>query len=254
VKPGRVEPARRPGPPPRGGPNAWQVVAIIAVIAATAGWTTVGVMALRDNGSAAVENPSDSFSFDPNASDDSSVAPVPHDMPDLEALLPPAVNGSPMTFDSLKGDGYLVGDDWSTSVTGFLTSVGKTPADLQVAEANDPDGALDLVVTVFRVPGVDGTALRDALIKAYRGDFPTLKTSDVTLGGKTVTKGDFGADASGSFFFVKGELVYDISTSDQAIATAALAAIPGSGASAPAGSPAPASIAPAASGSTAPSP
>ena len=46
VRPGPVEPAQRTGGPPPSRANVWQVIAIIAIIAATAGWTTVAVLAL----------------------------------------------------------------------------------------------------------------------------------------------------------------------------------------------------------------
>ncbi len=58
-----------------------------------------------------------------------------------------------------------------------------------------------------------------------------MTVSQVTLGGKDVTKGDFGDDAVASYLYVDGDVVYDIETSDEAIATAALAALPDAGAS-----------------------
>ena len=83
-----IAPSRRPGPPARRGGNPWQVVAIIAIVAATAGWTAAGILAFREPSTAAVESPTDSF--DPNATDDSSIPPVAdtHDAPELEAFLP----------------------------------------------------------------------------------------------------------------------------------------------------------------------
>ena len=53
-----------------------------------------------------------------------------------------------------------------------------------------------------------------------------MKVSQVTLGGKDVTKGDFGADSTTSYLWIHGDAVYDIETSDEAIATAALAGLP----------------------------
>ena len=73
--------------------------------------------------------------------------------------------------------------------------------------------------------GVAATAVRDALIEAWKGDYPDMKVSQVTIGGKDVTKGDFGADSITSYLWVHGDAVYDIETSDEAIATAALAGI-----------------------------
>ena len=78
-----VVPAPSAGPTRAGG-NPWQVIAIIALIAATAGWTTVAVIALREPSTAAVAS---SEPTDPAASDDSSIPPAVaiHEVPELEA-------------------------------------------------------------------------------------------------------------------------------------------------------------------------
>ena len=126
------------------GTNMWQVIAIVALLAATAGWTTVAVMALRGSDTpAAVVEPTDSA--DPSASDEPSDAPVAdtHDAPDLELALPTAVNGVQLQVQSVTGEGLLSDDAWSTSVTTFLTSVGKTAKDLQFAQAADPTQTMD---------------------------------------------------------------------------------------------------------------
>lgn len=227
-----VEPV--PGPPrARGGGNVWQVVAIIALIAATAGWTTVAVIALREP-STAVVTPSDSF--DPNATGNASIPPAvaSHDVPALEALLPPDVNGTTLQAESLTGETLLNSDDWSAALTKFLTSVSKTSTDLQYASAADPNGSLDLQIGVYRVVGLDteATGLRDALVEAWKTLSPDLKISQVTLGGKALTKGDNGGDFAPSYLFVRGNLVYEIDSGDEAIVIAALAALPESGASA----------------------
>ncbi len=231
VRPGQVEPARRPGPPPaRSGGNFWQVLAIVALVAATAGWTTVGVLALRPAPSAEAQAPVESF--DPNASED-TVPPVAdtHDAPELESLLPATLSGTTLQVQSWDGDGLLTDDPWSTSMTAFLASVCKVPADLHVAQSYDPDQALDASLGVYRADGVDATALRDALVAAWKGDYPEMKVSQVTVGGKDVTKGDFGEDSITSYLYLAGDKVYDIESSDEAIATAALAALPAPAAS-----------------------
>ncbi len=245
VKAGNVEPARRPGPPPRSGGNFWQVIAIIALIAATAGWTTVGVIALRP--STAAQSPSDSF--DPNATEDPSVAPVAntHDAPELEGLLPTQLNGTTLEIQSWKGDGILTDDGWSKSMTTFLTSVGKTATDLHVAQAYDPSQALDGSVGVYHVAGIAAPALRDALLAAWKVDAPNLTVSQVTLGGKAVTKGVFEEGTASSYLYMRDDYVFDIESTDESIAAAALAALPEPGASGAPASGAPASGAPSAS-------
>jgi hypothetical protein len=225
----KVEPARRPAPPSRGGTNFWQGLAIVALIAATAGWTTVAVLALRGPGSAAAIP-----SVDPNATADASTPPdVPsHDVPDLEAFLPSTVKGAALDAQSVTGDdGLLGGDAWSTAMTTFLTAKSKTATDLQYAFASDPTSAVDISVGVYRVAGVDGPALRDALVQGWKALAPDVKISNVTLDGKDVVKGDDGTDYPFSYLYVRGGLVYELYTSDESIATAALAALPVPGAS-----------------------
>src|SRR4029078_4789256 len=107
-----------------------------------------------------------------------------------------------------------------------LTPCCDVPADLRVGQSYDPNEALDASVGVYTVDGVAATAVRDALVEAWKGDYPDMKVSQVTVGGKDVTKGDFGADSITSYLWVHGDAVYDIETSDGAIATAALAGLP----------------------------
>jgi hypothetical protein len=255
VKAGPVQPTRRPGPPPRDGSNFWQVLAIVALVAATAGWTTVGVIALKGAPATGQAVPSDSF--DPNASVDPNASAVAdaHDVPDLEAFLPTQVNGTALTPTSVNGDSLLSDDAWSAAMTTYLTSVSKTSPDLQYASASDSNGALDLQVGVYRVAGIstEATPLRDAVIKAWKGLAADVKITQVTLGGHAVTKGDYGSGYAFSYLYVKGNLVYEIDTSDETIATAALSAPPVSAASSGAQSAAPASKAPGASSSASPS-
>ena len=259
VRPGPVESHRRPGPPPQrsdGNGNFWQVLAIVALVAATAGWTTVAVLALRPGPSAQALAPVDE-SFDPETTDDTDVPPVAdtHDALALESLLPAKLNETALQPQSWNGDGLLTDDPWSLSITAFLAAACKVPADLHVAQSYDPNQAIDAAVLVYKVDGVAATALRDALIAAWKGDFPEMTVSEVTVGGKDVTKGDFGEDTITSYLYVSGDVVYDIESSDEAIATAALAALPDRGATpAPAtsGSPAASCVPP--SGSPAPEP
>jgi len=248
------EAARRPAPS-SGGINTWQVIAIVALLAATAGWTTVAVITLGGSGQlAAVASPTDSI--DPNASDEPTAVPVAdsHDAPDLEVVLPASVNGVDLQVQSVTGASLLTDDAWSTTVTDFLTSEGKTATDLQFAQAYDPTQGLDGSFEVYRVAGVDGAKLQDTLVAAWKGDFPDLKLTDVTIAGQKMTRGDFDTETPGSYLYVRGEYLYDIWTNDPAIAEAAIAALPAAGASSapgPSSSPAP-SAAPAASASAAP--
>jgi hypothetical protein len=230
VRAGGVEPGRHNAPPPPARGNVWQVIAIVALIAATAGWTTVAVLTL---GGRPVAEANPSGSFEPDATDEATPPPVAdtHDAPELEAVLPLELNGTELQVQSWMGDAYLTDDSFSTSLTAFLTKAGKTPENLRFAQAYDPTQALDGSVGVYRVDGIKATAIRDALIAAWKVDYPEMIVSTVTLDGKEVTKGDFGEETIASYFYVRDDLVFDIETTDQAIATAALASLPKPGAS-----------------------
>jgi hypothetical protein len=117
-------------------------------------------------------------------------------------------------------------------MTAFLTASCKLPTDLHVAQSYDPNEALDASIGVYKVDGVPAIALRAALIEAWKGDYPDMKVSQVTLGGKDITKGDFGDGSITSYLWIHGDEVYDIESSDETIATAALAGLPTAAASA----------------------
>ncbi len=212
--------------PPGGGPGFWPSLAIIAVIVATAGWTTVGVLLVTDRGgTAAVPSGSEEIIDEEPPPEDEQV-PETHTFPDLEALLPAEVTGTPLSVQSFNGTEVLTDDSWGQSVTAFLTSVGKTPADLQVARAEDPEGLIDLdSIWAFRLAGVEPEKLRDAIIEGWRADFPDLQTSTATIVDKAVTKGSFGEDAVGSIWYINEGIVYDIESYDEGLSTTILASL-----------------------------
>src|SRR5439155_22209200 len=141
------------------------------------------------------------------ASDDASIPPVAdtHDAVEMEALLPTQVSGSALQVQSWTGDTYLSDDVFSTSMNTFLTATGKRSQDLRIAQAYDPTQALDVTVTVYSVPGIKGTAIRDALITAGKVASPDLKLTNMTMGNKQVTRADFGQEANAaSYLYVQG--------------------------------------------------
>lgn len=252
--------ARESGPNPAGsssggGPGIWPALAIIAVIIATAGWTTVGVLVLnKPAATASAPAGSDDVIDEGSLPPEDTPAPESHLFPDLEALLPAEVAGTPLSVQSFTGTDFIIDDGWGTSMTAFLTSVGKTPADLQLAHAEDPDGVIDLdAILVFRLADVAPETLRDAIINGWRTDFPELTTSTATVVEKAVTKGAFGEDAIGSVWYMHDGVVFDIESYDEALATTILAALPPA-TTPPAATPAASAPAASASGSASPAP
>lgn len=213
----------------------WQVLAVVAIIVATAGWTTVVVMNTNDGGGVAEPT----AAATDNSTDPSIV--LSHTFPQLEASLPTRLSGTALTVESWSGDAIFGTDPWSQSFTAYLATVGKTPADVQVAQAYDAAGSIDSGAAAYQVDGISAPALRDAMIAAWKVQYPDLVISDITLGGKSVTKGLFGADVPDSYWYISGDVVFDVETSGEALATTVLAALPEPGApsASPSGSPAP---------------
>ncbi len=84
------------------------------------------------------------------ASPDASAA-----APGLEGLLPTSVADTPLTTDSVTGTEILQDDPSSRAIIAALRALGRTPAELQVAQAYDETEELDLYFVAFRLPGAD---------------------------------------------------------------------------------------------------
>jgi hypothetical protein len=185
---------------------------------------------------AALAGPSDDV--DVNPSDDVSAPPLElsHDVPALEALLPTQAGGTPLVSESWTGDNALGNDGFSTTLAQFLTTKGKKPADLQVGQSTDPNGA-DILLRLYRVDGVPPSDLLASIIAGWKVDNSDMTVTDTTLAGKPVKKGDFPSSGTASYWYIEGDRVFDIQSNDPAIAASALQAIVTAGASgAPSGS------------------
>ena len=216
------------------GDRFWPTVAMIAIVIATAGWTTVAVLVLSGGGPAsspspaqvAVASPSDDLGLgiEPDSSD--SPEPESHVSPALEAVLPKTAGATALTTQSWTGTTLLSDDGWSNAFTTFLQSVGKTPADLLIAQGYDQTGNIDLTVAAFKISGVSAADVRKTLVNAWKADYPELATTSETVGGKKVTKGVFQDTGIDSYWYEHEDLVYDVETADSDLAATVLAALP----------------------------
>ncbi len=219
------------GPSHSNGPNPWQAIAIVALIAATAGWTTVALLALREPEAAAVAAPTTpagpAETFDPGFGDTESIPPAieSHDDPALEAVLPTGVGGIALEVESFDGGTLLSEDEWSATVINFLTSVDKTSSDLHLAQASDPTRSPTIGIDLYSVDGVDGSALSAAITSAWLGLYPDLVVTETKIGGTTVGKIDFGDAAPTSYVFARGEYAFDVYTDDEDLAKEAIVAL-----------------------------
>ncbi len=168
--------------------------------------------------------PSGLASPQPSAAAASPVAP------ELQALMPTTVSGTALSVQSATGDQVLGTDARSKALTAALASLGKQPADLQLAQAYDPSSTLDLTVTGFRVPGVAVTKLEPAVLQTWLFAGATgVTTKQTTIGGVTVTEVSYSgvqSVSSVSYVVVRKDAVLVIESGSAALATAAIAALP----------------------------
>ena len=160
--------------------------------------------------------------------------------PVLEAEMPHAVNGTTLTTESATDAVSLGSSPSNRALDAAVTSLGKKPADLEVADAYDASGALALSILGFRIAGVDPTRLRSAVLDAWlSAGTPGVKSSSVSLSGTPSTVVSYGDTGPSEYLFVHGDSVFIIETTQQSLAASAVAAMPsGTPASSPGTSPA----------------
>jgi hypothetical protein len=135
--------------------------------------------------------------------------------PELEAAMPTSVLGTPLTVDSATGDQALTADPASRALAARLTSLGAKVADVEVARALDDSGSTDVAVYGFRLPKFDPAKLKAAVLEAWLGATEAgVKQTTVTLGGKRVTKVEYGGDGATDYVYSTADHVIVIDTSD----------------------------------------
>lgn len=153
----------------------------------------------------------------------SAAAPAP----ELEALLPKTAGGLPLTVNSAVGSAILGTDPGSRAIIAALTAAGIPVDDFHAAEAYEESGTLDLSVVAFRAIGMDAVAMRKIVLDTWLAGTGTgVTTTDITIGGRTVTQVDYGDSGTKPYLLTSGDAVIVITTSDSAIAAEVVAAIP----------------------------
>jgi hypothetical protein len=161
----------------------------------------------------------------PSVGPSPSPAPVSHVAPDLEASLPQAVDGTVLSSQSVAGTTALGTDATSTSLIASLGKLGKTAADLQIAETHDITGALQMRLFAFRVKGVAGTDLANAVVTSWMTNTTQTPTrSVVTLAGRTVTKVSY-PQGPADYVYGTATIAFDIETTDETLVSKVLALI-----------------------------
>ncbi|HEY7132180.1 MAG TPA: hypothetical protein VH440_08000 [Candidatus Limnocylindrales bacterium] len=158
---------------------------------------------------------SDDLSADGSAEPSASAA-----APELEAKLPKEIGGTPLTVQSTTADQVFGDDPNSRALSARIRALGGQVADVQVAQAYDDAGAVDVSIIAFRLPGKDGTKLRDAVVETWlSADAAGVTKTDVTLAGKPFEKIDYGDQGTVEYVYTGTDYVIVVDTSDPAIAT-----------------------------------
>jgi hypothetical protein len=144
----------------------------------------------------------------------------------LEAEMPHAVNGTTLTMESAKGATSLGGSPNSRALNAGVTSLGKKPGDLEIADAFDASGSLALSILGFRLPGIDPAKLRSVVLDAWLSVKSSgVTSSSVSLSGTPSTKVSYGDGGPDQYVFVYRDSVFLVVTADQSLAASAVAAM-----------------------------
>jgi len=171
----------------------------------------------------ATPSPAASLAATPNPSPSPSATPVSHVVPDLEERLPDSVDGTTMAIDSVTGATALGDDATSQALIAWLEDRGKTSNDLEIGRARDPAGDKPIRLYAFRVQGVDSADLARAIVSAFRADATSSPAeSEVTLGGRTLTKVTYGEGPAEYLLEAAGGVVFDIESTDESLVTKVL--------------------------------
>lgn len=146
-----------------------------------------------------------------------------HVAPDLEALLPHTVEGATLTSQSVVGTTALGTDATSLSLIASLKTLGKTPADLEIAEAHDVAGKLSVRLLGFRVKGVKASDVASAIVGSWMANTTGTPTrSNVTIAGHKLTKVAY-AQGGADYVYEGTGVVFDIETTDESLVSKVLA-------------------------------
>lgn len=154
-----------------------------------------------------------------------------HGVPELEALLPASVGGVALVRLSLTGaDFHALGtNDSRARLDDMLKNLGRTLADLAVADAGDPTGRAVLEVGVLRVAGSEPARLLSEWAASNQAVKPgQIVVTSATIDGRRLTKlVDSTRPVGGSTYaFAIGDTIFLVAADDPALLSSALAQLP----------------------------
>lgn len=205
--------------------------AVDAALRRALGDAAAAAAPLASSAASPVASPEGSPASSPAASggvspEPSEAAPSPV-AAELEALMPRTVSGTSLLVQSATGDQVLGADAASKALTSAITTFGKKPIDLQIAQAADATGALALSVLGFRVKGVTSATLKPVVLQSWVfGGAAGVTTKEKQVGGVAVTEVNYSGDTSVTYVTIRKDAVLVIQASNAAIADAAVGALP----------------------------
>jgi hypothetical protein len=147
--------------------------------------------------------------------------------PELDALLPKEIGGTPYVVSTYIATDVFGDDAGSRAVTAGLRELGKSPADLELAEAYDQNQAVDLYLFAFRLPGADPEALRSLVLDSWLvAGAEGVTTEEVELGGKTLTHVEYGDEFPEAYLYSVGDVAVILHTGSEELAVEAAQALP----------------------------
>jgi hypothetical protein len=164
-----------------------------------------------DSAAAGTPNPLASFDFNQDKA--------------LEGLLPDAVGDLTLTKYSVKGAEFFSGAGTDPAFKDFLDRVHAQPDDVSAAFAGDETNSLSLLA--LRIAGANTDDLKTEFRRAMEESSSTkIDLTEETVGGKSVLTGFDPDQNSNVYFYVTGDVLFFVTTTDKAVAEAALQKLP----------------------------
>jgi hypothetical protein len=126
---------------------------------------------------------------------------APHQVPELEAMLPSDVLGVPVRKASVSGQQAIEELNIPNPVLDAITLMGRSRADIQVALGAAEDDSF--VMTAIRVPRMDAQTMRATIVAA--NDRDVLPVREGQIAGKSVSSlGD------SQFYYATGDILFSV--------------------------------------------
>jgi hypothetical protein len=171
--------------------------------------------------------PTETATEEPTPTEAPTEAPTSTPIADLTALIPTSVDGIDLTVSMVPTDTAFGGSDAGTAaMRGFISSVGKQPDDLQIAQAISSGGTTQLAIYALYLPGIDSSQLEQALISTAFASTPGSESRPATISGKDVTVVTSTQQPTTLYIYRDGDVVYSVEAENAGVGAGAIATTP----------------------------